>query len=166
MGLDNALELAERLKETHNLPVELIVVGKITDEHRSRINSRARLPIQWMGSIAREHIPGIMRSAHLLYSADLHPACPNSVIEALACGLPVLAFDTGAMKELVIGDSGRIVPYGSDPWKIEKPAIPALAEAALEILNNQSHFRSAARAHAESALGLDKMVDEYLKVLL
>ncbi len=166
MGLDNAVELGETLKEKHNLPVELIVVGKITDEHRARVNSRARVSIQWPGSQPRERIPEIMRSAHLFFSSDLHPACPNSVIEALACGLPVVAFDTGALKELVIGDSGRVVPYGGDPWKIEKPNIPALAEAALEILGDLPHFRTVARLQAESALGMDKMVDEYLKVLL
>lgn len=166
MGLDNAIELAETLNEKHNLPVELIIVGKITDEHRVRVNARARIPIQWLGSQPRERIPEIMRSAHLFFSSDLHPACPNSVIEALACGLPVVAFDTGALKELVIGDSGRIVPYGGDPWKIEKPDIPALAEGALEILNDLPQFRIAARLQAESTLGMDKMVDEYLEVLL
>jgi glycosyltransferase involved in cell wall biosynthesis len=166
MGLDNAIELAETLKEKYNLLMELTVVGKIMDEHRERVNARARIPIQWMGSQPREKIPAIMNSADLFFSSDLHPACPNSVIEALACGLPVIAFDTGALKELVIGDAGRIVPYGSDSWKIEKPNISSLANAALEILKDQPRFRKAARAQAESTLGLDKMVDEYLKVLL
>jgi glycosyltransferase involved in cell wall biosynthesis len=166
MGLDNALELAETLKVNHDLPIALTVVGRITDEHRERVSVRARIPIQWMGVQPRERIPEIMRSAHAFFSSDLHPACPNSVIEALACGLPVVAFDTGSLKELVVGDAGRIVPYGSDSWKIEIPDIPALAKAAHEVLKNQPHFRKAARAHAESALGLDKMVDEYLKALL
>jgi glycosyltransferase involved in cell wall biosynthesis len=119
-----------------------------------------------MGSVPRERIPEIMRSAHLFFSADLHPACPNSVIEALACGLPVIAFDTGAVKELVIGDAGRVVPYGSNSWNIEPPDIPALSQAAYGILKNQPYFGRSARSHAESALGLDKMVDAYLKVLL
>ncbi len=75
-------------------------------------------------------------------------------------------FDTGAVKELVIGDAGRVVPYGSNSWNIEPPDISALAVAAKEILQNQPHFSQTARTHAESALGLDKMVDAYLKVLL
>ncbi len=166
MGLDNAIALTETLIETHNLPVELIAVGKISEEHRQRVEAKTRAPIQWMGSVPRERIPEIMRSAHLFFSADLHPACPNSVIEALACGLPVVGFDTGAVKELVIGDAGRVVPYGSNSWNIEPPDISALAVAAKEILQNQKHFSQAARSHAESALGLDKMVDAYLKVLL
>jgi glycosyltransferase involved in cell wall biosynthesis len=166
MGLDNAIELTETLIEKHGLSVELIAVGKISDEHRKRVEAKSRAPIQWMGSVPRERIPEIMRSAHLFFSADLHPACPNSVIEALACGLPVVGFDTGAVKELVVGDAGRVVPYGSNSWNIEQPDISALAQAAHDILQNQPHFSRTARSHAESALGLDKMVDAYLKVLL
>ncbi len=166
MGLDNAIGLAETLKEKYDLPIELMVVGKISDEHRFRVESNSRASIQWMGSLPRERIPEIMRSAHLLFSADLHPACPNSVIEALACGLPVVAFDTGAVKELVIGDAGRVVPYGSDSWNVEPPDISALAQAAHDIIKRQAHFSHLARVHAESALGLDKMVDAYLKILL
>jgi glycosyltransferase involved in cell wall biosynthesis len=166
MGLDNAIELAETLKEKYDLPVVLIVVGKISDEHQLRVESKSRVSIQWIGSVPRERIPEIMRSAHLFFSADLHPACPNSVIEALACGLPVVAFDTGAVKELVIGDSGRVIPYGSNSWNIEHPDIPALTQSAYDILKNQPHFSRTARSYAESALGLDQMVDAYLKVLL
>jgi glycosyltransferase involved in cell wall biosynthesis len=166
MGLENAVRLAETLQDKHTLPTELIVVGRIEDEYRQRVGANARIPIRWMGSVPRERIPEIDRSAHLLFSADLNAACPNSVIEALACGLPVLAFDTGALKELVLGDSGRVVPYGGDPWTIEPPDIPSLADAAVEILHNQPRFRRAAREQAEKNLGLDQMVEKYLEVLL
>ena len=166
MGLDNAIQLADTLNTEHNLPVELIVVGRINDEHKSQVQSRARVPVNWMGAVARERIPEIDRSAHLLFSADLNPACPNSVIEAMACGLPVIAFDTGALNELVLNDSGRLVPYGGDPWKIEQPDIPTLANAAVGILKDQARFSKNARAQAESALGLEQMTDRYLSFLL
>jgi glycosyltransferase involved in cell wall biosynthesis len=166
MGLDNAVRLAKTLEEEHDFPIELMVVGKITEEHKTRVEAKGKIPILWADSVPREQIPEIDRSAHLFFSADINPACPNSVIEALACGLPVAAFDTGAMNELVLGESGRLVPYGSNLWKMEIPDIPALAEASAEILRDQDRFRKAARVQAEKALGLDKMVDEYLKFLL
>jgi glycosyltransferase involved in cell wall biosynthesis len=166
MGLDNAIQLAESLLDKHALPMELMVVGKITAEHKADVRARSHVPILWAGALPREEIPAIDRSAHLLFSADLNPACPNSVIEALACGLPVVSFDTGAMNELIIGDSGRLVPYGGDPWKLDQPDVQALAAAAAQILRNRHRFSTAARAHAEKALGLDRMVDGYLKALL
>lgn len=166
MGLDNAVALVELLTEKYDLPVELNVAGKISDAHRARVESKTRISIRWLGAIPREQIPQVMRSAHVFFSADLHPACPNAVIEALACGLPVVSFDTGALTELVIGDAGRVVPYGSNSWNIEPPDISALAQAAHEILQNQKNFSTRARFHAEQELGLDKMVERYLGVLL
>jgi hypothetical protein len=66
----------------------------------------------------------------------------------------------------VQGDAGRLVPYGANEWKLEQPDIPAMIDPTIEILQNQPHFRKSARERAESALGVDKMVDQYLNVLL
>lgn len=166
MGLESAVQLAQSLHTEHALPIELMVVGELGAAQQAVAQKRAAVPIIWAGAVQRQSIPEIDRSAHLLFSADLNAACPNSVIEAMACGLPVVAFDTGALNELVVGDAGRLVPYGGDPWRLEKPDLPALAEAAADILRDQPRFSRAARAHAEEALGLEKMVDSYLGVLL
>ncbi len=166
MGLETAVRLAELLAERNGLPVELMVAGRVSDEIKEAWEQRARIPLVWAGLVPGEKIPELDRSAHLLYSGDLNAACPNAAIEALACGLPVLAFDTGALPELVAGDAGRVVPYGGDPWKLDPPDLPALAEAAAEILQEQAQFRSAARARAQAAFGLDEMVEGYLTSLL
>lgn len=164
VGLESALGLAESLAETH--PIELAVAGRVAEAVKTVSEKKTRVPIHWVGLVPHTQIPVLDRSAHILYSADLNAACPNSVIEALACGLPVASFATGALPELVTGDSGRLVPYGGDPWKLDKPDIPALAQAAVEILQNQARFRKAARQRAEEAFGLDRMVERYLNVLL
>jgi glycosyltransferase involved in cell wall biosynthesis len=165
MGLTTAVRLAELLAD-QGFPLELMVVGQVAQNLWAAAQARSRVPLLWAGRVPREQIPGLDRSAHLLYSADLNAACPNSVIEALACGLPVVAFDTGALPELVTGDSGRVVPYGADPWKLEPPDLPALAAAAAGILSDGPRFRLAARAHAVESFGLDRMVERYLEVLL
>jgi glycosyltransferase involved in cell wall biosynthesis len=175
MGLEAAVELAARLADKLQISynhevgsaVELAVAGRVPGEVQQRWAGRmdgAR--IRWEGLVPPENIPMLDRSAHLLYSADVNAACPNSVIEALACGLPVLSFDTGALPELVTGDAGRVVPYGGDPWRLEKPDVGGLVKGALEILQGGQQFRESARARAESAFGLDHMVEIYLQVLL
>ena len=163
-GLFHVSQLAEMLAP--RFPVEIVVAGQVDNRTRHRIQKATSVPVEFLGVIERSRIPELARSASLLYSAEINPPCPNSVIEALACGLPVLGFDTGSLGELVTGEAGRIVPYGGDPWKLDQPDIPALASAAAEILQDQGRFKTAARARAESAFGLNKMVDEYIKVLL
>jgi glycosyltransferase involved in cell wall biosynthesis len=165
LGLEHAVGLAERLSQAHRLKVELMIVGRVAPAVQAAWSARAAIPLRWAGLAPGERIPWIDRSAHLLYSADLNAACPNSVIEALACGLPVAAFDTGALPELVLGDAGRIASYGGDPWRLDPPDIAGLARAAAEILAGGGHFRQAARALAEQAYGLDSMVNRYLEAL-
>jgi len=166
LGLEWAIQLVELLTKRYGKSMELMVVGRISPELQSTMQKRSQVPILWAGAVPGERIPEIDRNAHLLFSADLNPACPNSVIEALACGLPVVSFATGALPELVTGNAGRLVPYGGNPWRLEPPDLPSLAAAAAEILSCLPRFRTAARARAEQAFSLDKMVDAYLEVLL
>jgi glycosyltransferase involved in cell wall biosynthesis len=163
-GIYNAVALANALSK--KFKIELMVVGRVDKRTKNKLKSQTAFRMQFMDAVAREHIPWLMRSSHALFSAEVNPPCPNSVIEALACGLPVVGFDTGSLSEIVRGDSGRLVPYGADEWRLRTPDIPALANATVEVLDEQDRFRTLARARAESVFDVEKMVDEYLKVLL
>lgn len=164
LGLESAVGLADQLQSRLGKPVELAIVGRVDDSTRHKWTQRAAAETTWRGVVPNSEIPTLNRSAHLLYSSDINAACPNSVIEALACGLPVLAFDTGALKELVTPDAGRVVPYGGDPWKLDPPNVVALVAGAEEILAAPA-LRVSARRRSEEAFSLDKMVDAYLEVL-
>ena len=180
-GLQAAVDLAIRLAGLLSSPgclleprpVELLVAGRVSpavqDQWQKRLEQvRRALPasLSWAGLLPLDQIPQLDRSSHLLYSSDINPACPNSVIEALACGLPVIAFDTGALPEIVLDGSGLVVPYGGDPWKLAPPDVAALAQAAISVLANQDRYRLAARRRAEAAFDLDQMVEKYLAALL
>jgi glycosyltransferase involved in cell wall biosynthesis len=72
----------------------------------------------------------------------------------------------GSLPELVTAEAGAVTFYGGDPWKVDAPNISALAAAAKQILADLPRYQAGARARAESAFGLDAMVDKYLEVLL
>ncbi|HWQ05129.1 MAG TPA: glycosyltransferase family 4 protein [Longilinea sp.] len=165
-GLENALALAGLLARRGPQPVELMVVGEVPAGLRASIHIPAGIQINWAGVVKRDDIPQIDRSAHLLFSADLNAACPNSVIEALACGLPVVSFATGSLPELLEGNAGRVAPYGSNYWKLEPPVVEPLADAAQEVLSHQEEYSVAARKRAEELFGLDTMTEKYLKALV
>lgn len=164
-GLFHGVAVAEKLAEKY--PIEVVVAGHVDEATKRQINAvKRKTSVKFLGTLPREEIPQLARSSHLMYCAEVNPPCPNSVIESLACGLPVIGFESGALKELVGTSAGVIVPYGADPWKLETPNISALAESAEEALEKQDQFRAAARRRAESNFSLETMVESYLKVLL
>ncbi len=165
-GLENAMALAGLLAKRVPQPVELMVVGEVPAGLRDSLHIPTGIQINWAGVVKRDEIPQIDRSAHLLFSADLNAACPNAVIEALACGLPVVSFATGALPELLEGGAGRVVPYGSNYWKLEPPVVEPLADASQEVVNRQKEYSAAARKRAEELYGLDTMTEKYLKALI
>jgi glycosyltransferase involved in cell wall biosynthesis len=176
-GLEAAVKLIQVLGGSYPTIVkdqlELLIVGRVPEkikDHWTRVfrdkSLSGNITLTWKGTVQAEEIPDIDNSAHFLYSSDINAACPNSVIEAMACGLPVLAFDTGALPELVTGEAGRIVPYGGDPWKLDPPDIEALVSGAKDILKNQEQFRLAARTLSVKKFNLNKMIDAYLEILV
>jgi len=164
--LENSVRFGEALARKMDQPLELMVVGEAPLDLQERWKRKTNLWITWRGVVQREEVPAIDRSAHLLFSAELNAGCPNSVIEALACGLPVVGFATGALPEILQGDSGCMTDYGADHWKLENPDVESLADAASRILADSPRFREGARKRAEQAFDLQDMLDAYLEVLL
>jgi glycosyltransferase involved in cell wall biosynthesis len=164
VGVESGVDLARKMQERVSGPVKLQIAGNAPQDIRSRWKLNENSLIHWLGLVSPDHIPALARQAHLLYSGDPNPACPNAVIEAMACGLPIVAFNTGALPEIVTQDAGQVVDYGGDPWRLEKPDIEALVDAAIEVAANQDRFRKGARQRAVESFGQDRMVEAYLEV--
>lgn len=166
-GLFHAVAVAEKMSAKQ--PMEVVVAGTVDEATQRKIlaqGGKSGLSIEFLGTVPRVEIPKLARSSHLMFCAEVNPPCPNSVIESLACGLPIIGFDTGSLRELVGDEAGCIAPYGANPWKLETPDADSLAVQAWEMLEKQEQVRRSARRRAEAEFGLEKMVDSYLKVLL
>lgn len=92
----------------------------------------------------REDVPEILPTVDGVVSASVDEALPTALIEAGACGLPVVASDAGGTREIVVdGVTGRLVPLRD---------VPALTEALLDVIGNPdlaASFGAAGRAQAE-----------------
>jgi glycosyltransferase involved in cell wall biosynthesis len=91
----------------------------------------------------------LYRGAHILLHPKYHDPCPTVVIEALACGVPVIGSRSGGMPELVGDDGGRLieVPLSWDDPAAVDPA--RMAEAVAVVMQAWPRHSGAARARAE-----------------
>jgi glycosyltransferase involved in cell wall biosynthesis len=72
-----------------------------------------------------------------------------SVVEAMACGTPVIAFDRGSMPELVVDGATGFLVHDIDG-------------AVAAVTASRSLDRAAIRAHAVERFGVARMVDAYI----
>ncbi len=102
------------------------------------------------------NVGNVLAASHLLVLPSRWEGMPNVVLEAMACGRPVVASNVDGCSEVVEdGETGRLVPP-EDP--------DALAEAVLEILQNPERAKAmgqAGRSRAETDFSVSKMVNAY-----
>jgi glycosyltransferase involved in cell wall biosynthesis len=145
--------------------VKLLVFGKPWGNMAARWLSHSFVSL--MGIVPNTELPHYYRAASFFVSNDIIAAgCPNSVIEALACGTPVIGYKVGVLPEILTREAGSCVPTIGNPWKGESIGnVESLANAALQIVKKNSAFRKGARKLAEDRYNLEHIVEKYLQVL-
>ena len=79
-------------------------------------------------------------SCDVLINPTLEDNFPTTNLEALACGTPVITFNTGGSPEAVDEETGKVIPQGD---------LSALREAVEEIKHlGKGHYEEKARARA------------------
>ena len=122
--------------------------------------------VTYGGQVPQNVLPDYYRRAQVFISTDVIAACPNSVIESLACGTPVVGYDAGALPELVGSEGGICIEPKANPLKGHDPGNSiALVDAAEAVIEGGEKFRKEARERAESQFDVDMMVDRYLAAL-
>ena len=134
---------------------KLILAGIIQDEDYYRQHIEPHLDndnVVYVGSadpVQRNQLLG--KAGVLLHPIQFNEPFGLSVIESMACGTPVIAFNKGSMPELIEnGKNGFLV-------KTVNEAIEATAH-----INDID--RSDCRRHVEKYFTSDRMVEEYIQV--
>lgn len=110
-GIDVLCEAWERLGA--EAPRLLIVGdGPLLEEVRRRAESSERIEV--LGQQPKQRVTELMQNAAFLVVPSIwFEGMPMVILEALACGLPVLASDHGGLPELVTPErSGWLIPPG------------------------------------------------------
>jgi glycosyltransferase involved in cell wall biosynthesis len=148
-GVVGAIDVAEKT----GIPLRL--AGIIQDEPYFTREIVPRLDgdrVRFVGPVRAEDRSSFLGGAlALLHLIDFDEPFGLSVVEAMACGTPVIAFDRGSMRELIVdGTTGSLV---SD-----------VASAADAVMQVDRLDRQTVRDVAVQRFSSDRMVDEYVAV--
>jgi glycosyltransferase involved in cell wall biosynthesis len=146
-GTAEAIDLAERA----GLP--LVIAGIIQDRSYFERLVEPRLDgqrVRYIGAVGPDRRGGLLGGARArLHLVNFDEPFGFSVVEAMACGTPVIASPRGSM--------GEIVRHGENGFLVEtSDAAVAAVDGAIGL------DRAAVRASVEQRFHVDRMVDDYL----
>lgn len=120
--------------------------------------------IEFQGSYSQLQAVKLLHQGHLLLHTKYNDPCPRLVVEALACGLPVIYSATGGVPELV-GDKAGIGMPGPLDWEMDHPPAPnGLAEAVLAIAGRRDDFSAEARRRAVMHFDVQRWLDRHEQI--
>jgi glycosyltransferase involved in cell wall biosynthesis len=111
-GLRELVEAAASLHSARpNLHVYLVGEGPDRPMIEGAIEAHnARGYIHALPGCAADDVAIWMAAASLVTLPSYMEGCPNVILEALACGRPVVATNVGGIPEILSGECGRLVP--------------------------------------------------------
>jgi len=158
-GIDTLLESA-KLVIKKNPKLVFVVVGKGPDfeEVREKI---AQLGLQrnfrLTGFVSEEELPGYYNAADFfVLPSKSGEGLPLVALEAMACGLPLIATNVGGTSEIMSEEYGKLVPPNSPN---------SLAEAILEFsCKDLAALKKKLRAMMEQKYSWDRNVEKLGKI--
>ncbi len=153
-GTAHAIEVARRSGR------RLVIAGIIQDDRYFRDEVAPHLDgdaVRFVGPVAAEDRAAVLGGAHaLLHLIDFDEPFGYSVVEAMACGTPVIAYDRGSMRELIVDGRDGVLARSLDE---------AVAAVETVVHLDRAAIRAAAVARFDRATMVAQYVDVYEAVL-
>jgi glycosyltransferase involved in cell wall biosynthesis len=149
-GFQRVVAALPKVRELARVPFEVEVVGsgaargdldKIADE------LKVSDLIRYVGTLPYEQLEVAYQYADIFVLTSLSEGMPSVILEAMGCGLPVVASDVGGNNELVA--------EGTSGFLIEGDDIDTLAQRLAQLINDEDLRRQMGRQGREAALAYD-----------
>ncbi len=104
--------------------------------------------VQFTGPYRQNEAVELFRNNSILLHTKYNDPCPRLVVEAMACGLPIVYSASGGVPELV-GSSAGVGVIGPLSWEKDyPPRADDLATAVTDVISNIEQYSHAARTRA------------------
>ena len=156
----NILSELNKLTKVENKISDIEIYGKVKNKNFHQMYEN----IDFKNHISRSEVSKIYQEKkRIFFCLEINPPCPNSLIEAIACQIPCVGFDTGSFKEIV-HEAGIAIPYGANPWEENSPnysAVNTYIKKAIKSYDKFSHEAKSLRKKYYS----EYMCDSYYQLI-
>lgn len=144
------------LRRKKNVRLLLVGAGPDLDRHRSYVESSLLLKDRVVFAGASFEVAELYQAMDVFILPSISEGLSNTLLEAMATGLPCIATDVGGNPELV--------SHGHEGFLFSPSDVSQLAAYVEQISENgalRAQFSAAARQRAISQFSLDRMMDAY-----
>ena len=140
------------------LRLAMVGSGRLHEDVRAYLRDAGAEPLAWLPG-HRDDTPEVLRALDLFVLPSRAEGISNTVLEAMATGLPVIATRVGGNPDLVVeGETGTLVP-AENPEALADAILTYAADPAL-----RQRQGARARQLVEERYTLDRMVQQYMDV--
>ena len=161
-GIDYLIESCKLLAEKHpELKASLGVVA--FGNQSQQLSHLLPFPVYALEYVSNEHdLVNIYNAVDLFVTPSLEENLPNTIMEAMACGIPCVGFNVGGIPEMIDHlHNGYVAQYKSSAdfangiyWALEESEYPVLSEQAC---------RKAVSSYSESYIA-KRYIEVYNKI--
>lgn len=148
------LEIISKALDIVDPDASINIVGGVSEKFIKIFEGRNNLI--WHGKINGDF--SYLYEGKIYFPIEIDPACPNSLIESLGAGCPVLSVINGSIKEIVPTESSCLI-------KREQLSVDSVVKGLKFLKTNFRKCSVNSRRHFEKKLTLKKMGEKYLEFL-
>ncbi|MFZ2322421.1 MAG: glycosyltransferase family 4 protein [Ignavibacteriaceae bacterium] len=154
--LIDSLNIIRNLKIKNKLELELIVFGKLDESTLNKIPFK----VHQLGKLKNENeIVMAYNAADVYVAPSLEDNLPNTVMEAMACGVPVVAYNVGGIPDMINNGDNGILAELKSAEELAKGIYLILSDAVLH-----KRFGISAREKVLNNFNQKLVAEKYLEV--
>jgi len=118
-------------KKTSN-GVKLVIFGNGSQKKDlENFSKQLKADVEFKGNIPNKNLPMEINKSKLFILPSLYEGCPKVLLEAMACGLPVIGTDVRGINEIIKAKENGYL-CGTDAFSVRKAIIEVLSNKGLQ----------------------------------